>query len=211
MDGPRRPPQQQRIRSMATLRPPLPLPTPPRTPSRPRMNSTLTLITPDKAQALLETCYQGQRPLRQHHVRFLRHLMRTGHWRQGAEIHCARVEGERFLVNGQHTLTALVQEGLAAWLTVVEIDVPTLAGIGRLYEAFDRNMTRSLDDIYQSDPEIGRYGWTTKQLKAMSGAVALLATGFAQDAPFADIVLTLRDPFVRAELLRDWSREATEA
>ena len=94
---------------------------------------------------------------------------------------------------------------------MVEIDVPTLAGIGRLYEAFDRNMTRSLDDIYQSDPEIGRYGWTTKQLKAMSGAVALLATGFAQDAPFADIVLTLRDPFVRAELLRDWSREATQA
>ena len=196
---------------MATLRTALPLASPTRPPSRPRMNSTLTLITPDKAQALLETCYQGQRPLRQHHVRFLRHLMRTGHWRQGAEIHCARVEGERFLVNGQHTLTALVQEGLAAWLTVVEIDVPTLAGIGRLYEAFDRNMTRSLDDIYQSDPEIGRYGWTAKQLKAMSGAVALLATGFAQDAPFADIVLTLRDPFVRAELLRDWSREATEA
>jgi hypothetical protein len=175
------------------------------------MNSTLTLVTPDKAQALLALCYQGQRPLRQHHVRFLRHLMRTGHWRQGAEIHCARVEGERFLVNGQHTLTALVQEGLASWLTVVEIDVPTLAGIGRLYEAFDRNMTRSLDDIYQSDPEIGRYGWTAKQLKAMSGAVALLATGFAQEAGFADIVLTLRDPFVRAELLRDWSREATEA
>ena len=98
---------------MATLRTALPLPSPPRPPSRPRMNSTLTLITPDKAQALLETCYQGQRPLRQHHVRFLRHLMRTGHWRQGAEIHCARVEGERFLVNGQHTLTALVQEGLA--------------------------------------------------------------------------------------------------
>ena len=24
-------------------------------------------------------------------------------------------------------------------------------------------------------------------------------------------MLTLRDPFVRAELLRDWSREATEA
>ena len=68
---------------------------------------------PDKAQTLLDLCYQGQRPLRQHHVRFLRHLMRTGHWRQGAEIHCARVEGERFLVNGQHTLTALVQEGLA--------------------------------------------------------------------------------------------------
>ena len=118
---------------------------------------------------------------------------------------------ERFLVNGQHTLTALMQEGLAAWLTVVEIDVPTLAAIGRLYEAFDRNMTRSMDDIYQSNPEIGRYGWTTKQLKAMSGAGALLATGVAQDAPFADILLTLRDPCVRAELLRDWRGEATQA
>jgi len=100
------------------------------------MNSTLTLVTPEKAQALLATAYQGQRPLRPHHVRFLRHLMRTGHWRQGAEIHCARIENERFLVNGQHTLTALVQEHLSSWLTLVEIDVPTMAAIGRLYEAF---------------------------------------------------------------------------
>jgi len=175
------------------------------------MNSALTLITPEKAQALLATAYQGQRPLRPHHVRFLRHLMRTGHWRQGAEIHCARIGTERFLINGQHTLTALVQERLSTWLTLVEIDVPTLAAIGRLYESFDRNLTRSLDDIYQSDPEMRRYAWTGKQLKAMSGAVAVLATGYAKDALFADILLTLRDPFVRAELIRDWSSEATQA
>ena len=60
----------------------------------------------------------------------------------------------------QHTLTALVQEHLSAWLTVVEIDVPTLAAIGRLYESFDRNLTRSLDDIYQSDPAMRQYAWT---------------------------------------------------
>jgi hypothetical protein len=196
---------------MATLRPPVSLAISPRPPSRPRMNSILTLITPEKAQALLATAYQGQRPLRPHQVRFLRHLLRTGHWRQGAEIHCARLGRERFLVNGQHTFTALVQEGLAAWLTLVEIDVPTLAAIGRLYESFDRNLTRSLDDIYQSDPEMRRYAWTGLQLKAMSGAVAVLATGFAKDARFADVLLTLRDPFVRAELIRDWRPEATQA
>ena len=95
---------------MATLHTPVSLPASPRPPSRPRMNSALTLITPEKAQALLATAYQGQRPLRLHHVRFLRHLLRTGHWRQGAEIHCARIGSERFLINGQHTLTALVQE-----------------------------------------------------------------------------------------------------
>jgi hypothetical protein len=94
---------------------------------------------------------------------------------------------------------------------VVEIDVPTLAAIGRVYESFDRNLTRSLDDIYQSDPELRQYAWTGKQLKAMSGAVAVLATGYAKDALFTDILLTLRDPFVRAELIRDWSGEATQA
>ena len=45
----------------------------------------------------------------------------------------------------------------------------------------------------------------------MSGAVAVLATGYAKDALFTDILLTLRDPFVRAELIRDWSGEATPA
>jgi hypothetical protein len=64
------------------------------------------------------------------------------------------------------SMTALVQERLAAWLTVVEIDVPTLAAIGHLYESFDRNLTRSLDDIYQSDPEMRQYAWTGKQLRA---------------------------------------------
>ena len=85
---------------MATLHTPMSLPPSPRPPSRPRMNSALTLVTPEKAQALLATAYQGQRPLRPHHVRFLRHLLRTGHWRQGAEIHCARIGTERFLING---------------------------------------------------------------------------------------------------------------
>jgi hypothetical protein len=88
---------------MATLQTPMSLPASPRPPSRPRMNSALTLITPEKAQALLATAYQGQRPLRPHHVRFLRHRLRTGHWRQGAEIHCARLGRECFLINGQHT------------------------------------------------------------------------------------------------------------
>jgi hypothetical protein len=56
-----------------------------------------------------------------------------------------------------------------------------------------------------------QYAWTGKQLKAMSGAVAVLATGYAKDALFTDLLLTLRDPFVRAELIRDWSGEATQA
>jgi hypothetical protein len=56
-----------------------------------------------------------------------------------------------------------------------------------------------------------QYAWTGKQLKAMSGAVAVLATGYAKDALFTDLLLTLRDPLVRAELIRDWSGEATEA
>ena len=105
---------------MATLQTPMSLPASPRPPSRPRMNSALTLVTPEKAQALLATAYQGQRPLRLHHVRFLRHLLRTGHWRQGAEIHCARIGTERFLINGQHTLTALVQEQLPDFCAMKE-------------------------------------------------------------------------------------------
>jgi len=143
------------------------------------------------------------------HVRFLRHLLRTGHWRQGAEIHVARIGRDQFLINGQHTLTAIIAEQRDTWLSIVTIDVDTLNDVARLYETFDRNLHRSLEDIYQSDPTIGGLGWTRLQLKAVSGAVGLLATGCAQEARFADIVLALRDPFVRAELIRDWSPEAT--
>ena len=47
---------------MATLRTALPFASPTRPPSRPRMNSTLTLVTPDKAQALLDALLPGPAP-----------------------------------------------------------------------------------------------------------------------------------------------------
>lgn len=180
-------------------------------PARPRQRSALTLVTSRQAMNLLAMPYTGQRPLRQHHVRFLRYLIRTGHWRQGSEVHVATIEREKFLVNGQHTLSAILAEGIPVWLNVIEYDVQTLAEVGKLYETFDRNLLRSLDDIYQSDPEIQNLQWSKKELKAVSGAVTHLALGFRQETRYGEAHTMLRDPFVRIDLMRTWVHEATQA
>jgi len=96
---------------------------PRRPPGRPRLHTTLTLVSNRKALDFLAHRYPGQRAVRPHHVLFLRHLIRAGHWRQGSEIHLARIGDERFLINGQHTLTAIMYEHTPVWLQIVEIEV----------------------------------------------------------------------------------------
>jgi hypothetical protein len=184
---------------------------PRRPPARPRLHSTLTLVSNRKALDLLECRYQGQRAVRPHHVLFLRHLIRSGHWRQGSEIHLARIGSERFLINGQHTLTAIMYEHTPVWLSIVEMEVQTLDEVTHLYEAFDRNLTRSLDDIYQADPHIRALEWSRAQLRVVSGAVTQLGPGFTADQGRSEVSLMLRDPFVRSALLQDWSPEAANA
>ena len=184
---------------------------PARPPARPRLHTALTLVNARKAIDLLAYQYQGQRAVRAHHVYFLRHLMRSGHWRQGSEIHLARIGDERFLVNGQHTLTAILYEQTTVWLQIVDIEVSTLDDVTHLYEAFDRNLTRSLDDIYQADPNIRALEWSRAQLRVISSAVTQLGPGFTTQQGHSDVALLLRDPFVRSALLQSWSLEAASA
>lgn len=178
---------------------------------RPRLHHSLQLVSSRKAMDYLEATYQGQRSIRPHHIRFLRHLMRTGHFRAGAEIHLAKIGNEVFLVNGQHTLHAIVMERVPVWLTIIHIDCQTLAEVQHLYESFDRHLTRSLEDIYQADPDMRDLGWNKKQLVSIGSAMSLLASGFQNPTNTLDMIAQLRDPFVRGDLMKAWSLEGSNA
>lgn len=118
---------------------------------RPKLTSRLELIGAHIALSYLETPFPHQRPLRSYHVTYLRHLMKAGHFRQGTEIHVANVSGARYVVNGQHTLSAVIYEQCSVWLSVVEYTC-TMEEAHRLYQTFDRNLQRSLTDLYRADP-----------------------------------------------------------
>lgn len=189
-----------------------PPPTATKNPPRPRIRAQLELVSNHKALEYLKDTFERQRPLRPNHVTFLRHLLRSGHWRQGAEIHLARLGDRRYLINGQHTLTAIAYEQQPTWLQIIEMTVPSYEEVGHLYESFDRPLQRSWADIYQANPDLYTLNFSTKQLQIVSGAMPVLARGFEgmQSYSYPEI-LVLRDPGVRFAFMQSWELEATNA
>ena len=84
------------------------------------------LVTPEMALAwLTEMPYRGQRAVRQHRVDELAEEMRQGRFRLST-IDIRRVgpkgSGQRYLINGQHRLLAIVESGIAQMMVVIESD-----------------------------------------------------------------------------------------
>jgi hypothetical protein len=164
------------------------------------------------ASELLREHYPNQRPIRPHHVQYLRYLMRVGHFRQGSEIHLAELGQKRWLLNGYHTLTAIVLERQPVWLSITTYRCTQPDEISRLYDSFDRNLQRSLADMYHADPLLGAEEWSRRQITQLGGAMLPLALGFQSEVFGRSIyTLMLRDAILRLTLMHSWLPEARNA
>lgn len=183
-------------------------------PPRPKISTHLLLVAPKQAREILATeGYPQQRPLRPHHVAYVRGLIERGAFRLGTTIAFARLGEQRYLINGQHTLTALGQTtGGPLWLQIEETRVETLEVVGELYESYDRNLARSWTDLYRADQRLQHYDLVPKHLNLLGSAMRHLATGFVQHVGFAKSptalqIGLLKDARVRFALMAEWSSE----
>lgn len=180
-------------------------------PPRPKLSTHLQLVSPKQARTILDTeTYPQQRPLRPYHVQYLQGLIERGSFRQGTSISFAVVEGQRYLINGQHTLAALGQTtGVPLWLQEEEIRVETLEEAGMLYESYDRNLARSWADLYRADQGLRQHELAPKHLRLLGNCSSLLAIGFQQTTRWhgRPWLAILKDASVRFALMADWRDE----
>ena len=181
-------------------------------PARPPISTHLQLVSPKQAREILQAeAYVGQRPLRPYQVRYLQGLIERGHLRAGTSIAFAVLAGQRHLINGQHTLTALGQtSGAPIWLQLEEIRVATLEEVGVLYESYDRNLARSWADLYHADAALQQYELAPKHLSALGAACTPLAIGFqVVDRQFHahSWAVVLKDAQIRFALMAAWQDE----
>jgi hypothetical protein len=119
------------------LRQPLAMPTVTREPEEPRVVTETVLVTPELAAQMLERRYPNQRLLSAKRVASHARAMLAGRWRlthQGVAFN-----GEGFLVDGQHRLSAVVQSGCSVYMMVTH-------GVDDV-ECIDTGMrTRSVSD-----------------------------------------------------------------
>ncbi len=152
------------------------------------VTSELTLVTPHNADSWLRMfAYEKQRNLSDQHIQRLAMEMVRGRFIEGTIIHFAQVGSQKFLINGNHTLHAVVKSGVSIPLTVLTTPVKDMKTVARLYARHDIHRRRDWSaTIRASDLEIDVPA-TFKN--AASAALRIIMSGL--DSPISrDVEIT---------------------
>lgn len=137
------------------------------------------VVTPDQAKEWLDhNVFGSQRKLRPAHVAFLAGEMKAGRFRRGTPIEFGSLNGKLFLVNGQHTLNALVQYGEPYELVMVIQPVASEEALGWLYNTHDSGLSRSWTDAYAALKLNTKYNMTDTEVNAYGRAAPYIGGCF---------------------------------
>lgn len=131
--------------------------------------STDFLVTPSYAQDYLKNWkFDRQRPITRDHVLHLAYEMQNGRFVAGLQIYvCELPDGSRVLVNGQHTLSAIVESGQSIHLTITVQKVSSIDEAGRIYAVFDTQKRRSWGQSARATGLVDGYPSLSKSIAAV--------------------------------------------
>lgn len=108
-------------------------------------------ITPAIATKMLaEMNYDRQRGIRLDHVHFLAHEMKEKRFTSNTIGICELPGGSQFLVNGYHTLMAIVEVGLTQQLPVQFFSTKTHQDVAKVYARMDKQLRRTRADTIRT-------------------------------------------------------------
>lgn len=141
-------------------------------------------ISPRKAQSWLEDNYERNRPVRKKRVAFYVEEMKKGRWRPTNPIAFAYLNGDRYLVNGQHTLSAIVESGVTVSYNPIHYhDVEDEGDINDLYAHYDIGKSRTYSDSLGAYDIVRQTGLTKTAIDHISSAVRFIIGGFSRTRP----------------------------
>jgi hypothetical protein len=162
-------------------------------------------ITPELATNYLEECsYEFNRKVRERHVDFLADAMRKDRFDPTAQIAFARVTNDRdYLINGQHTLNAIIKHGSSQVLNVIHYAVESYNEVHSLFSHYDIGNLRTFADSIRAYGVAKETGLTHTQITRLSAALRYMKSDFPRGA--AQGKISTEDMI---ELIRDWNDEA---
>ena len=142
-------------------------------------NSTV-IVTPEKAIKLLAfNTFKRQRPLNRKHMAELAHEMRAGRFTEAIQIHFAQINDDLILVNGQHTLSAIIDSGIHIQLTLAYYSCDDDVDVARLYSRFDKG-GRTPRDVYRALGIAENMELKDSQLHKLYAALRFMNCGFSR-------------------------------
>lgn len=146
-------------------------------------HSYTVLITPDIAREWLEVFpYKYQRPITKSAVKRWANEMSLGKWLPGTTLDIAVVDvtGKRYLINGYHRLSAVMDSGTDQQFTVVEHIAHNEQEVHEMYSLMDIHKKRTdMDSVRHL--ELGEnYGLNLREGNALASAIRVIESRFMQ-------------------------------
>lgn len=138
-------------------------------------------FNPESTIDMIErTTYDGQRQLRPHWVKSLVLEMQKGRFTTNTItlVNDPAGTGKQFLVNGQHTLRAMLESGCYYGLPVHEWDVDSMAEIPILYSTLDSGLLRTTADTLSAFKTSELTGLQPASLNKLVGGMKYFYAGW---------------------------------
>jgi len=151
--------------------------------------------------------------LREHHVILLAQEMENGTFIAHSSVVFAELNGIGHLIDGQHRLSAVVRYNKPVRMPVLRKTATPMRQVQEWYASIDQGLRRTARDAIRAQGIPQELDFSERHAGRLSGAVKLIATGFAD--------VTAKNAAVRAAgrvqarsnaavsgLMRLWSKEA---
>lgn len=128
---------------------------------------------------LREFHYDGQRQFRPSRVDYLAEEMSRGTFLKNSPVHLAKCNNKEYLINGQHTLRAIIKSGCMQELSVIDVACSSMEEVAIAYGVIDTQLKRSVSDMFSALNMAEEIGLTNTLLSKLGTGVKILKTEFA--------------------------------
>ena len=145
----------------------------------------ITKITPEMAQKWIDS-YVGakvlgiMRPVRPWWVTYLANQMKQGLFSPVATVVLAKVGDQVCIVNGNHTLRAIVQSGVTITIPVEKFTYQTDEEVRHLYATADHGLARTRTDSYRAYDVPHLIGVTHSDARSLGSAVLFMMNDYGR-------------------------------
>lgn len=172
---------------------------------KPPIITELISVSPETAeQWLIKHNYTDQRRIRPVHVDLLARAMVQDHYRPGSHIEFAVLDAVPHLVDGQHSLSAVVKSGCAIWFLVHRRQVGDITELRRVYATFGRELQRTPADVLNGLGLPETLGLTPKNTELLAGALRWILNDFRPPERVGPNRVPIRDLIYLADQTGDW-------
>lgn len=145
-------------------------------------------ITPVVAKRMLETMnYEGQRNLRPERVHFLAEEMKAKRFTDNTIKVCVMPGGTEYMVNGYHTMHAIIECGIPQTMPVEFFQTKALADVDKIYARTDRALKRTRADTVRVYGLEEAFGLPVSTLNRFAASAVVIMRDFSSGGGLSNV------------------------